>query len=253
MSEHILIDRQDRVTTLTLSREDKKNAITQAMYATLADEIAAYGTDDSTRALMITGVGDVFTAGNDLADFSMGGGNGGDVPPVVRFLTEISTCPKPIIAAVNGLAIGVGLTMLLHCDLVYASESARLSAPFVGLGLVPEAASSLLLPAAVGMAVANDIFLTGRQLTAEEAHQYGLVARVFPDADLQTETRALAHRVAASAPEAVKHAKALVRTQRDRIAKQMETEGHIFAAQLRSPEFAESVVALREKRAPVYK
>jgi enoyl-CoA hydratase/carnithine racemase len=167
-------------------------------------------------------------------------------------LNAISSCPKPIIASVNGLAIGVGLTMLLHCDLVYAGESALLSAPFVSLGLVPEAASSLLLPQAVGPAVANDIFLTGRRLTAQEAHDYGLVSRVFPDDALAEGVAEIAQNVAASSPTALKRSKALIRHELDHIRAHMATEGKAFGEQLRTPDFAESVAALKEKRRPNY-
>lgn len=252
MSNHITITHAERVTTVTINRPEKKNAITQSMYAMMADAIVQYGASDDTRALVITGTGDMFTAGNDLSDFSTGD-DGDETPPVIRFLTAIKDCPKPLIAAVNGGAIGVGLTMLLHCDLAFAAESATFSAPFVGLGLVPEAASSILLPAAVGMAVANDIFMTGRRLHADEAHQYGLISRVFADDALQGEVRKVALQLANASPSAVTRSKALIRYQREQITEQMVTEGHIFADQLKSPDFAEVVAAKMQKRAPVFK
>ncbi len=251
MSEHIQIEQHDRVTTITISRPEKKNAITQEMYARMAQAIQAYGSDDAARALVISGSGDMFTAGNDLKDFAVAGGD--EVPSVQRFLMAIKDCPKPVIAAVNGDAIGVGLTMLLHCDLVYASERATLSAPFVALGLVPEAASSVLLPAAVGMPVANDIFMTGRKLTAKEAHDYGLVSRVFPHEDLLDEVNRIAAQVANSAPTALQKSKSLVRFQRDLVADQMEREGRLFSEQLQSADFAEAIAAMMEKRAPSFK
>ncbi len=250
MTDPILITHDERVTTAVINRPEKKNAITQGMYAALADALSAYGQNQEARAFVITGAGDMFTAGNDLKDFSAGGQD--DVPPVARYLNTILDCPKPIIAAVNGPAIGVGLTMLLHCDLVYAGESATFSAPFVRLGLVPEAGSSLLLPAAVGMAVANDVLLAGRTLSAKEAHWYGLVARVFPDADLSRSVRDIALGVARSAPNALLRSKALIRSQRAQIGEQMTTEGRVFADQLKSPDFAESIAAMMEKRPPVY-
>lgn len=250
MSEPISIRHHDRVTTITINRPDKKNALTQAMYGAMADGVLAYAGDEAARALVFTGTGDMFTSGNDLSDFASSAGNGPS--QVERFLQAIKDCPKPLIAAVNGGAIGVGLTMLLHCDLVYAGESALLSAPFVSLGLVPEAASSLLLPAAVGMAAANDIFLTGRRLSAREALELGLVARVFPDAELAAEVQRIALQVAASAPTAMTRTKALVRHQRDQVAMQMAAEGKVFAAQLKSPEFAEVIAARMQKRAPVF-
>jgi enoyl-CoA hydratase/carnithine racemase len=251
MSAHIRTDTEDRVTTLTIARPDKKNAITQEMYGAMADALIAYGETDTARAFVITGTGDMFTAGNDLADFASAPREAGE-PNVVRFLNAIRDCPKPVIAAVNGQAIGIGLTMLLHCDLVFAGESASLSAPFVKLGLVPEAGSSLLLPAAVGMAVANDLLLTGRALSADEALRFGLVSRVFRDAALMPETARVAAQIAASSPEALRHSKALVRSQRAQIAEHMTAEAALFARQLQSPDFAESVAAMMQKRAPVY-
>ena len=252
MSKNIDLSTADRVTTLTISRADKKNAITQDMYAAMAETITNYGQDMEVRALVITGEGDMFTAGNDLQDFSTGGSDQDEIPPVSRFLHALRDCPKPVVAAVNGPAIGVGLTMLLHCDLVYAGQSATFNAPFVKLGLVPEAASSLLLPAAVGMAIANDILLAGRTLNAEEALRFGLIARVFPDGELQEAVQQIALHIAGSAPNALRQSKTLIRNQREQIADQMQAEARLFVDQLRSPDFRESVAAMMEKRAPNY-
>lgn len=251
MSEHIKINREGRVVTLTIARADKKNALTQEMYSVMADTLEAYGQNEDERALVITGEGDMFTAGNDLHDFAKGD-RVEEVPPVWRFLAAIRDCPKPVIAAVNGHGIGIGLTMLLHCDLVYAAKSATLSVPFVKLGLVPEAASSTLLPAAVGMAVANDMLLAGRAITAEEAERFGLVARVFDEAELAGEVAKIAAGVAAMAPKAMVLSKALIRDNRESVAEKMAIEGKDFAAQLQGPEFAESVAAMMQKRAPDY-
>ena len=251
MSEYIQVSRADRVVTLTIARQDKKNALTQEMYGAMADALEAYGQSDADRAFVITGAGEMFTAGNDLSDFASGDREE-EVPPVWRFLGAIRDCPKPVIAAVNGPGIGIGLTMLLHCDLVYAGESAALGAPFVKLGLVPEAASSMLLPASVGMAVANDILLAGRVLSAAEAERFGLVARVFADAELQSEVHKIAQGVACAAPESMRLSKGLIRHQRDAIAAHMAAEGKLFAAKLQATEFAESVAAMAEKRLPDY-
>lgn len=251
MTDHIQITTQDRVTLLRISRPEKKNAITQDMYAAMAEAIESYDKSDDARAFIITGGGDMFTAGNDLQDFSTDDADDAE-PPVARFLRAVRDCEKPLIAAVNGPAIGVGLTMLLHCDLVYAAQSATFGAPFVKLGLVPEAASSLLLPAAVGMAVANDILLAGRTLTAEEAVSFGLVARVFADDELAGAVRKIGQHVAASAPNAVKFSKQLIRGDRAEIERQMESEAKLFVAQLKSAEFLESVSAMMQKRQPVY-
>lgn len=253
MGEHIIVSTQDRVTTVTISRTEKKNAITFAMYTAIAEAIEEYGQTDQARALVITGEGDMFTAGNDLQDFMTGGLPAGDAEnPIIRFLNAIRDCPKPLIAAVNGSAIGVGLTMLLHCDLVYSANSATFSAPFVQLGLVPEAGSSMLLPASLGMAVANDVLLAGRVLTASEALNHGLVARVFADGELMSKVQEIAKAIAASSPVALKQSKALIRNQRDEVAGHMAAEIKFFAAQLQSPDFAESVAAKLQKRAPNY-
>lgn len=251
MTDHITVHTADRVTTLTIARPEKRNAITQAMYGKMADALKEYGENDDARAFVLTGAEDYFTAGNDLKEFSMGN-RSDELPPVSQFLNGISTCPKPVIAAVNGPAIGVGLTMLLHCDLVYAAQSATFDAPFVKLGLVPEAASSMLLAASVGMAVANDVLLAGRKLTADEAHSYGLVSRVFADGDLMSEVQRIAQHMAKSAPVSMQRSKSLIRNQREQVAAQMADESVLFVEQLKSPEFAETVAAIMQKRAPVY-
>lgn len=256
MSDHIRIEHAERVTTITLTRPDKKNAITQAMYGEMADAVITYGSDDEARALMFVGEGDYFTSGNDLQDFAMAAGGGEpkdhDLPPVIQFLHAIRDCDKPLIAAVNGPAIGVGLTLTLHCDLVVAAKSATFSAPFVKLGLVPEAASSLLLPQIIGMAAASDVLMTGRTLTSDEALRMGLISRVLDDAAFANEARALALATAQAAPNAMRHTKALLRTQRNLVAEVMDREAQIFSDQLRSPEFMESVAAMMAKRPAVY-
>ena len=249
MSQHITTAREGRVLTLTIARPEKKNALTQAMYGALADALVAYGESEADRALVITGAGEMFSAGNDLTDFAKGDREA-EVPPVWRFLNAIRDCPKPVIAAVNGPAIGVGVTMLLHCDLVYAGAAATFSVPFARLGLVPEAGSSMLLPQAVGMAVANDMLLGGRVLNAAEAERHGLVARVFADGALASEVAAIAAGVAAAAPEGMRLSKGLIRQPAEGVAERMAREAKIFAAQLQGPEFAEAVQAMAEKRAP---
>lgn len=251
MTDTIKLQTKDRVTTLTISRPDKRNALTQDMYAAMADAIEAYGQSDDARAFVITGEGEYFTAGNDLMDFSMAD-RGAETPPVMRFIMAILDCPKPLICAVNGPAIGIGLTMLLHADLCFAAQSATINAPFVKLSVVPEAGSSILLPATVGMAVANDILLAGRVLSADEAHGYGLISRVLPDADFHAQAHEIAAQVAASSPTAMRKSKALIRSNREEIRAQILKESAEFLAQLKSPDFAESVAALMEKRAPNY-
>lgn len=248
MTEHVEIERRDRVLVLTLHRPDRLNALNHAMYTALADGLEEAAGDAQLRAVVITGRGDYFTAGNDLEDFSRGMPKG--KPPVMRFLEALRDAPKPVIAAVNGPAIGVGLTMLLHGDLTFASDAATFRAPFPQVGVVPEAGSSLLLPRAVGLAMANDILLAGRTLDATEALAAGLVSRVYPPEDLLPKTLKTAALIAGQAPEATRKSKALIRGDRDAIAEQMKREGVDFFEQLQSAEFAESVAAIREKRPP---
>ena len=255
MTEHVLRAIDKGVMTVTLNRADKKNALTEAMYAALGDALEAAAKDASVKVVMFTGSGDSFTAGNDLADFAAAGAKpvGADEgeTPVNRFLRLIATTEKPLIAAVNGLAVGVGVTMLLHCDLVYAGQSATFQTPFVNLGLVPEAASSLLLPSLVGNQKAAELLFLGKKIGAAEAERIGLVADVLPDAELAARAGAIAQELATKAPTAVKLTKQLLRgASRPDIARRMAEEGVHFAKQLRSAEVKEAISAFFEKRAP---
>jgi enoyl-CoA hydratase/carnithine racemase len=250
MTDHVAVERSGRVLTITMNRPDKKNALTHAMYAVIADALTSAHDDAQIRCVIITGAGDSFTAGNDLGDFAAGIPEG--KPPVVRFLEAILHCDKPVMAAVNGPAVGVGLTMLLHSDLVYASDTSTFRSPFPHLGVVPEAGSSLLLPAAVGNAWANDIFIAGRVLSAAEALSAGLVSRVFPAASFMDECRKIAAAVAAQAPNAMLETKRLVRSNRDIVLERMRKEGAIFNAQLKSPEFMVSAAAYMQRRLPEF-
>ena len=252
-SNHIDVQCDAGVLTLTMNRPQKKNALTQDMYQALADNVVAAQTDADVRVIMITGSGDSFSAGNDMGDFA-----GRDdapkqentLPPVGQFLQAILQSEKPIIAAVNGLAIGVGVTMLLHCDLVYASPNATFQTPFVNLGLVPEAGSSLLLPKLIGTQKANDMFLLGTKVSAEEAEKMGLVCSIFAEDTLLDEAGTRAKALAAKAPNAVKLTKGLVRQDREAVAQQMADESVHFSAQLKTAEFAEAASAFAERRAP---
>lgn len=250
MIDFIRTERDGRILTIAIDRPDKKNALTHAMYAAMAAGLEAAHADAQIRCVIVTGAGDSFTAGNDLGDFAAGLPEG--KPPVVRFLEAIVHCDKPVLAAVNGPAVGVGLTMLLHSDLVYASETATFRSPFPHLGVVPEAGSSLLLPMAVGNAWANDIFIAGRVLTAQEALSAGLVSRVFPAAIFMDECRRIAAVVAAQAPNAMRETKRLIRANRAAVIERMAREGAIFNAQLKSPEFMTAAMAYMQKRLPEF-
>lgn len=250
MTQSVKIGRDGRVLTISMNRPDKKNALTHDMYAAMADALASANDDAQIRCVIITGEGDYFTSGNDISDFAAGLPEG--KPPVVRFLENIVNCDKPVLAAVNGPAIGVGLTMLLHADLVYASDAATLRSPFPHVGVVPEAGSSLLLPMTVGNAWANDIFIAGRILSADEALSAGLVSRVFPAAVFMEECRKIAAVVAAQAPSAMLHTKRLIRSNRDVVFERMAKEGAIFNQQLKSPEFMVAAMAYMQKRLPEF-
>ena len=230
-----------RVAQITIDRPTKKNALTQSMYERMADALLEADSDLDVGAVLITGVADVFTAGNDLADFA----SGASLDQTHRFLDAISSVHVPLVAAVNGMAIGVGLTMLLHCDLVFVEPAALLSAPFVGLGLVPEAASSLLLPRIVGERHASDLLLRGRRLSGAEAAEWGLanmaVSPVLPTA------RQAAEEVAAQPPLAVRASKALLRSNEATVEGRMALEMDAFLEALKGPEFAE-VMATRARR-----
>lgn len=256
MTDHVLVTLENGVQTLTLNRPEKKNALTPEMYGALADGIERAERDPKILVTLITAAGDAFTAGNDLGDFAKAGATPADDKPatkphVTRFLENIAEAEKPIVAAVNGLAVGVGVTMLLHCDLVYAGASATFQMPFVNLGLVPEAGSTFLLQRLIGIQKAADLFLTGKKIGAEKAEALGLVAEVFPDNALPGEALARAQALAAKAPNAVRITKALLKGKdRARVAEAREAEAKHFGAQLRSAEVKEAISAFFEKRAP---
>lgn len=249
----ILIDRANAIQTITINRPDKKNALTSAMYAELAVALYEADQDSSIRATLITGAGGTFTAGNDLNDF-LNNPPRGDDTPVARFLRALATIEKPLVAAVSGVAVGIGTTMLLHCDLVYAGVSARLQLPFVNLALVPEAASSLLLPRLVGHQKAAELFFFGEAFDAKTGQEIGLVNGVFPDETLLAEARARVLKLTLKAPTALRMTKKLMRQgYRASMLDQMAAESVDFGHQLSSSEAREAMTAFFEKRAPVFK
>lgn len=235
-----------------LNRPAKKNAITVAMYAALADAFEQAATDPVVRVVTISGSGGVFTAGNDIGDF-IAVRPGGEDMPVFRFLRAIAACPKVVIAGVEGLAIGIGTTMLLHCDLVLATADTIFSTPFVDLGLVPEAASSLLLPRLIGRQRAAKHLLLGDPFDAETALSYGLVTEIVPTEALEARLKATAERIAAKPPEAVRLTKQLMVAADTTVQERMSDEGALFEDRLTSAEAAEAFAAFFEKRPPVFK
>lgn len=251
MTEHVIITTADGVMEIKFNRADKRNALTQPMYGAVADAFAAAAEDKSVRCVVLCAAGDHFSAGNDISDFAGRPAAATNTESqTTRFLRAISTAPKPIVAAVQGNAVGVGTTMLLHCDLVVAATSARLALPFANLGLVPEAASSLLLPHLVGWQRAAEAFMLGDVIDAATAFAWGMVNRVVEQPDMLATARALAQRLAAKSPSALRHTKALMRGAPEDVAARMKEEGAIFAAQLQSPEAKEAFAAFFEKRKP---
>ena len=238
------------VAVIEIARPEKKNALTQAMYTAMTEAIVAAEADSTIRALLITGQPGIFTSGNDLEDFMQRPPQGED-SPVFQFMKTLSECSKPVVAAVTGGAIGIGTTMLLHCDLVYVSDEARLAMPFVTLGLVPEYASSLLIPQLIGHAKATELLLLGEPFNGERAVEMGIANAVLPAAEVVNHARRMAERFNALPPGAVRESKALMRRGQQALVKEtIAVEGEIFGKRLRSPEAMEAFQAFFQKRKP---
>jgi enoyl-CoA hydratase/carnithine racemase len=252
MTDSIKVSDAEGVRSVVMARPEKKNAITRAMYAAMADAIVSAQSDPAVHVVMIAAEGGAFTAGNDIFDFMQEPPTGKEKepPPVLRFLDAILSAEKPLAAAVDGVAVGVGVTMLLHCDLVYASETATFKTPFVDLGLVPEAASSLLLPALIGRARASEMLLLGETISAKEAAECGLIARIFPQARLREETLARCRTLGLKSPTAVRASKRLMRGDLEPVRARMREEIKLFVERLGSDEFREAAQAFVEKRRP---
>src|SRR5262245_3752067 len=228
---------------IRVNQPDKKNAFTAAMYEGMAAALAEAERDSSVRVVLFSAAGDVFTAGNDLGDF-MSSPPTDENSPVFRFLNALTGASRPLVAAVDGLGVGIGLTLLLHCDLVYASDRARLRAPFVDLGLVPEAASSLLLPRLCGYQRAAELLLLGETIDARRALELGLVNAVVPSADLGAKALEVCRKLAAKPPTALKWTKQLLRDEgHATVAERMRHEAELFGRQLQSSEVKEAITA----------
>ena len=238
------------VATIEIARPHKKNALSLAMYDAMTSAIAAAVAEDSVRALLILGQPGIFTSGNDLEDFMQRPPVSEDAP-VFRFMHALASCDKPVVAAVTGAAVGIGTTMLLHCDLVYLSADAHLAMPFVSLGLVPEFASSLLLPQLMGHARAAEKLLLGTPFSALEALDLGIASAVLPAEEVVTHARRIAERFNVLPPEAVRATKRLMRAaSKEGILQAMRAEAAVFAERLRSAEAREAFAAFFAKRKP---
>ena len=237
MSEqHILVSRDGAVVEIRFNRPEKKNAITNTMYGAMADAVAQAQRDDAVRVVLFTAAGDFFSAGNDIKDFAAQASGAFEGPRHVgRFLEEVINAEKPIVAAVQGHAVGVGTTMLFQCDLVYVAENARLTVPFIDLGVVPENASSLTMVDRLGHTRAFALFGLGEPLLGKDAAAWGLANAALPSGEVEPRARDAAQRLAQKPPESMKLTKRLMRDRKALMAR-MREEGEIFAQRLRSPE-----------------
>lgn len=242
------------VATIEIARPEKKNALTVAMYQAMTDALVAAREDAAVRAVLITGQPGIFTSGNDIEDFmKRAPGQGSDAmdSPVFRFMRALLDCDKPVVAAVTGAAIGIGTTLLLHCDFVFVSDEARLAMPFVALGLVPEFASSLVVPQLMGHRRAAEKLLLGDPFTPEQAVECGIANAVLPAGEVVNHARRVAERFNQLPPGAVREAKQLMRRpQHELLLQTIRSEGEIFARRLRSPEAMEAFQAFFQKRPP---
>lgn len=252
-TNEILIGRDNGVLTITINRPERKNALTPPMYQTMVDALKEAHVDASVRAVLFRGHAEVFTAGNDIEDFLKTPPTGGD-SPVMRFLDAISSAEKPLVAAVAGPAIGVGTTLLLHCDIVYAADNARFAVSFAQLGLCPEAGSSLLLPRIAGYQGAAEKLLLGETFDAAEAHRLGFVNRVLPAAELDAFVAAQVAKLAALPASSLRVTKALMkRASEHELKTRMSEEAVHFGKMLLAPEAREAFTAFLQKRKPDFR
>ncbi len=242
MSDLVLVTDEGPVRTVRMNRPEKKNALTLVMYDAMASAIESAaiegaGANPALRCLLIAGAPTVFCAGNDIGDFLKAATTGGALgAPILRFLYALARCELPLVAAVQGNAVGIGTTMLLHCDHVVASNEVRFSTPFVGLGLVPEAASSLIAPRLMGQTRAFSLLVMGRPLAADEAKAAGIVNTVVAPDAVEAEAMKAAHEIAALPPQGVLASRRLMRGSRDEIVARIDQEAALFKTRLQSAE-----------------
>jgi enoyl-CoA hydratase/carnithine racemase len=247
---HIQHQIEDRVLTLRFNRPDKKNALTQAMYTAMAEVLREAQRDPQVRVVLLAGQPDCFTAGNDLMDF-MNSPPGDANSPVSQYMRALAELEKPVVAAPAGIAVGIGVTLLLHCDLVYCGEQTRMNMPFVSLGICPEFASSYVLPRLMGHARACELLLLGEPFSAQTALEYGIVNALLPNEQVEAHARAKALQIAALAPGAVRTTKMLLKQWSSRqVLEAISTEGSHFMPMLKGEEAREAIGAFLQKRKP---
>jgi enoyl-CoA hydratase/carnithine racemase len=249
MGDHIIITREAGILTLRMNRPDKKNALTRAMYAAMTEAINGAQDDAAIRVILFLGVPGAFSSGNDLMDF-MAAANGGAGlgNEVLAFLAAVSSSEKPLVAGVDGLAIGIGTTLLMHCDAAIASSRSLLRTPFVDLGLVPEAGSSLLGPRIMGHQRAFAMLALGEDFSAEEAREAGLVRKVVTPDVLESEAAALAARIAKKPPEALRLSRRLLRDVTGSLDERISAEAKLFGERLKTAEAQSAFMAFFAKK-----
>lgn len=251
MSSHILVEQQDRICTLRINRADKKNALTSAMYTTLADALEEIASDPKIRVTIIAGTEGVFSSGNDVLDFLQLPPMDVAEAPVARFMHNLAQHPKPVVAAVSGPAVGIGTTLLLHCDLIYADDTAMFQMPFVNIGICPEFASTYLMPRLMGHPRAAELLMLGGPFDAARAREYGLVNTVTATGEAENQARAAAVVLAAKPPAAMRTTKALLKQwTAAHTMDAIDTEARHFLPMLRQPEALEALTAFTQKRKP---
>lgn len=251
---YIEVEQVEGVMRIAINRPEKKNALTSEMYNALADAFERAESDKSVRVILLYGKGDAFTGGNDLQDFMEKPWKGQATPPAVRFINIVAHAKKPIVAAVHGLVVGVGTTILLHCDLVYAAAESRFIMPFIALGIVPEAASTVLLPLLVGRQRASELFMLGSPLTAQRAFEIGIVNAVLSPEQLFPTAIAVTQVLAEKPAAALRACKELMkRPYAAEVERALREEVEVIAERLESPETREALNAFLEKRKPDFR
>ncbi len=250
----ILTHKENGILTINFNRPEKKNAITQAMYQSMADALRDAETDTAVRAILVTGKPEIFTAGNDLEDFMKNARSLAEpdtVPPVYQFMQALNESGKPVIAAVSGAAVGIGTTLLMHCDMIYLAENAKLSMPFTQLGLCPEFASSMIFQQIVGYQRAAEKLMLGEAFTAAEAFEIGFVNKVLPLEELLPYAQQQAAKLVALPAASIRATKRLMKgNQPAAISAKMTEENKYFSAMLNAPEAKEAFMAFFQKRKP---
>jgi enoyl-CoA hydratase/carnithine racemase len=249
MTDLVLCELDQGVLTVRINRVEKKNALTTEMYEVMADAVERAGNDGAIRVLLFTGSGGVFTAGNDLVDFLQNPPSG-PRSPVYRFIDGLLTTDVPVVAAVDGFAVGIGTTMLLHCEQVFATARAKFSLPFINLGILPEAGSSMLLAENCGYQKAAELLMLGEPFNGEEALRVGIVSHLSEPEELMEDALATARKLAAKPRDALRTTKRLMRRPKEPLDVRVQRENELFAKFLASPEAREAMAAFLEKRKP---